>query len=724
MSSPAPPPHKYPMISMPDAIDTVLSRAFPLEAIASPPAEAVGLVLAEDVVASRPHPPFPASIMDGYAVRSADCPGALAVVGAARAGAPFRADLGANEAAYITTGAPLPPGADAVAQIERVALEDDGATLRVRDDVARGQHVRQTGSDVKEGEILLPAGTIIGPHEVGVAALAGARGVTIRRAPRVAVFSTGDELVDPFADDASASSRSSAAPSSGSSSSSPSYGQVFDANRPMLLALAREAGATAIDLGVVRDDPAALAAALDDAILARGADVVVSSGGVSEGDKDHLKEVLIGIVGGGRCEGVVHFGRVMMKPGKPLTFAEVGPRPFEAAAAGGSERGRRRALAFGLPGNPVSAAVTFHLVVAPAIRRMLGWRDPRPRRTHATLSADIALDPERPEYHRAALEWTSGSLRGFSSRPGFGPGSGSSLPAFASLALSGGDPSAHPVAHSTGRQISSRLTSMLGAEALLELPRGPGTIKKGAVVSALVIGDLRAARWQLPRVYPRVEPPPTKVPFEELREPPDAWTRAREEKERREREREDRRRPPPPEKDEPGQRGGTKKKCDARELILTVVAAPGEEGAKAASSVEFAALRAVPAPWIVTIETAAAADSYHLKEAVMKVAPTSAIVVVAPCGPGAVTSAAAVVGATERGYPSLAPAMRAAVTKLGPEATKKELADEACGWGVNAGEVAGAVVVSAPPKDIEKALRAGVGELCTAPRENWGLTTS
>ena len=104
--------------------------------------------------------------------------------------------------------------------------------------------------------------------------------------------------MDPFADDASASSRSSAAPSSGSSSSSPSYGQVFDANRPMLLALAREAGATAIDLGVVRDDPAALAAALDDAILARGADVVVSSGGVSEGDKDHLKEVLIGTVGG------------------------------------------------------------------------------------------------------------------------------------------------------------------------------------------------------------------------------------------------------------------------------------------------------------------------------------------------------------------------------------------------------------------------------------------
>ena len=221
---------------------------------------------------------------------------------------------------------------------------------------------------------------------------------------------------------------------------------------------------------------------------------------------------------------------------------------------------------------------------------------------------------------------------------------------------------------------------MLGAEALLELPRGPGTIKKGAVVSALVVGDLRAARWQLPRVYPRVEPPPTKVPFEELREPPDAWTRAREEKERREREREDRRRPPPPEKDEPGQRGGTKKKCDARELILTVVAAPGEEGAKAASSVEFAALRAVPAPWIVTIETAAAADSYHLKEAVMKVAPTSAIVVVAPCGPGAVTSAAAVVGATERGYPSLAPAMRAA-DQAGPRRRKRSSRTRRVGGG-------------------------------------------
>ena len=641
-------PHKYPMISMREAMDVALSRASPLPEERVGFDDAIGRVLSSDVSAPRPHPPFPASIMDGYAVRAADCPGALAVVAASRAGAPTDTAVGPGQAAYITTGAPLPAGADAVVQVERVSVAGDVA--RVSDPVPVGANVRPLGSDVAEGETILPAGTLVGPHEIGVAALAGVAILPVRRRPRVAVLSTGDELADPqrcggrIDSDASASQVG-------------SFGRIFDANRPMLLAAAAEAGATTTDLGVARDDPEELAEAIRRAMEA-GADVLVTSGGVSEGDKDHLKETML------RRGATIHFGRVMMKPGKPLTFAEF---PSTTSTTG-------RMLAFGAPGNPVSAAVTFKLTVVPVLRRMMGWTDPRLRRVHATLGSDLVLDPERPEYHRATLEWC----------PRAAP---AGLDGLLAGAADGDDDArddaaALPVAHSTGRQISSRLTSMRGAEVLLELPRGPGRIRRGTTVSALVVGDLRASALQLPLVDPPVERPP------------------------------ERRRPATP--------------TDPALRTIAVVLAAGNEEPEAAAATTAAAANVAPTGWRVETSSADDEDSAALADAVRLAAKRACVVVVAPVGEGGSTSAAAVVMATTRGFAGLAPKMRRVVSRRfdHENASQIELANEASGSGINAGQVDGAVVVSAPYEHVRDALEAGLGELLRSPYEEWKLTTT
>jgi len=194
----------------------------------------------------------------------------------------------------------------------------------------------------------------------------------------------------------------------------------------------------------------------------QGSDILITSGGVSMGDKDLVKPLL-------ERKGTVHFGRVKMKPGKPLTFAtlEVGEGPTV-----------RRMLVFGLPGNPVSSLVTFHLACVPAIRKMSGWKDPSLRRIQVRVSCDLKMDPHRPEYHRATLAWTIGS-----------------------------DGMGELVAESTGGQLSSRLLSARSANALLEIPAAAGIIPKGTLVSALLIGDLRT--MGVPQAIPvtTVEPP-------------------------------------------------------------------------------------------------------------------------------------------------------------------------------------------------------------------------
>jgi gephyrin len=272
--------------------------------------------------------------------------------------------------------------------------------------------------------------------------------------PVVAVLSTGDELTDAggWADGSPAAAPPTIAPLA--------PGRVYDANRPLLLASAAAAGAAVVDLGIAPDDARAVEAALD-AALASDAHILVTTGGVSMGATDAVKPALA-------ARGTIHFGKCCMKPGKPLTFATLGrPSP------------RLPLLVFGLPGNPASAAVTFALVVGPAIRALAGWAHARPRRVHVRTEAGIKLDPERPEYHRAVLAWTNA------------PPSGTPVPA----SLDGASPTGLPApgwftASSTGGQISSRLGSVRGATALLELPARAGVLPAGSVVSALLVGDV------------------------------------------------------------------------------------------------------------------------------------------------------------------------------------------------------------------------------------------
>ena len=407
-------------------------------------AEALGRVLREGVRAAAPVPAFRAAIKDGFAVVAADPPGLpRRVVGASRAGPPTPGlQVESGEAAYITTGAPVPEGADAVVMVENCSREAGGAPFGRGDAVpgagehvhlvgpacSPGQEIREVGSDVGAGEMVLERGERLGPAEVGLLATIGAQSVDVSRRPLVAVLSTGDEVVDGF------------------SGVEPGLGQIRDANRPMLLAAASAAGANILDLGIAGDEEGSLEKAFAAAASA-GADVLLTSGGVSMGDKDLLKGTLERL-------GRIHYGKVLMKPGKPLTFATL---PREAAEGPPDEL-----LVFGLPGNPVSSAVTFYLVVLPCLRALAGWRESELRRVDAVLEEELRLDPARPEFHRAVLRWA----------PGEGAAGGTFL------------------ASSTGGQISSRLLSMRSANALLTLPQRSGSLPAGAVVPALLIGDV------------------------------------------------------------------------------------------------------------------------------------------------------------------------------------------------------------------------------------------
>lgn len=439
MAAPQTPSATYKMLSVAEALELVLSETEPLSAETVALAEAFQHTLAVDVLAPEAVPAYRASIKDGYAVLSSDGPGEYEVASESFAGV-VPEPLRPGTVAYIGTGGPVPDGADAVVQVEDTEFLGAGPSgarrVRINKAAPPGCDIRKVGSDVARGEVVLPAGQYLGAAEVGILATAGAAMVQVLSKPHVAVLSSGDEL------------RSAAA---GSSADPGARYLVRDANGPMLLAAARAAGASTTDLGIARDTAEEVEAALDRAIEA-GADVLLTSGGVSMGDKDFVKPLL-------ERRGRIFFGKVCMKPGKPLTFALV-PTP-------GRSRGL---LVFGLPGNPVSSLVTFYLVVLPCLRKMEGWQEPALRRVHARTSMAIRMDPERPEYHRAVAHWAR--------RPGTGS------------AAEGCD--GELVACSTGGQISSRLLSMRSANLLLEIPQASGVLAAGSVVSALVIGDLGA----------------------------------------------------------------------------------------------------------------------------------------------------------------------------------------------------------------------------------------
>jgi molybdopterin molybdotransferase len=350
------------MKSVPRHLEDVLDRIRPLPPFEQHLLDAHGHRLAQDVSAPRNVPLFDNSAMDGYAVRLIDVLGAdderpavLTVDFETPAGAPPGPELDPGACARIMTGAPIPPAADAVVPVEWT----DGAAqgvVRIHRAPQPGEHIRRGGEDVRAGQTLLTAGTLLGARQIGLLAAVGIDLVLVRPSPRVVVISTGSELVEPGTE--------------------PGPGQIHDANGFTLVAAAREAGATAYRVGVVADEGQNLLSTIEDQLVR--ADLVVTSGGVSVGAYDVVKAVLSTL-------GTVVFERVAMQPGMPQGFGVIGPDETPI---------------FTLPGNPVSAYVGFELFVRPAIRRMLGCADLHRPTVEAVCTKAVESPPGRRQFLR------------------------------------------------------------------------------------------------------------------------------------------------------------------------------------------------------------------------------------------------------------------------------------------------------------------------------------
>lgn len=392
--------------------------------------DAAGRVLAQDVFAPRDIPQAPTSIVDGYAVCSGDFaeegPTVFAIRRPRAQGAAGVQGLGPDsgdgpldklEAAYVSTGALLPPRADCVRPEEEAVPREGSAVELTRCEA--GRWVRLPGTDAKAGSVVLRAGRRLTAMDLSVLAAVGVTKPLVSRRPKVAVLSTGRELVDP-------ATASGALPPA----------KIFDANRHMLLEMAREEGAETVDLGIADDDSETIRAALERAVAS--ADVVLCSGGVSEGDYDFVRPTM-------RAMGDLLFEKVVMKPGKPASCAAV-------ERADGV-----RVLVFGLPGNPASAAVTFRLLAAPVLQRLGGAEVLGQAVVPVRVRETVAADPQRPEWVRASLAWEGKEL----------------------------------VALHTGLQRSSRAASLAGADALIELAAGE-RVEAGGSARALLLGPLPA----------------------------------------------------------------------------------------------------------------------------------------------------------------------------------------------------------------------------------------
>jgi len=367
--------------SVDEHLEDILAAVKPLEPIELQLPEAQGCVLVEDVVVEVALPPFDNSSMDGYAVRVADVEGAteefpavLTVIGDVAAGddglGPGRR-VGVGEAARIMTGAPLPEGAEAVVPVEWTdggTGEGPATTMRAHSDAPEGAggevrvhrpaearaHVRERGSDVRPGDLALKAGTVIGPPQIGLLAAIGRSTVKVRPRPRVVVLSTGSELVQPGGE--------------------LTGGRIYDSNSFALTAAARDAGAIAYRVGAVADDAETLRATIEDQLIR--ADLLVTTGGVSVGAYDVVKEALSSVGDEDEPGGGVDFRKLAMQPGKPQGFGSIGPDHTPLLA---------------LPGNPVSSYVSFELFVRPAIRTLMGLPAADRPTANAVLVADKAL---------------------------------------------------------------------------------------------------------------------------------------------------------------------------------------------------------------------------------------------------------------------------------------------------------------------------------------------
>jgi molybdenum cofactor synthesis domain-containing protein len=377
--------------------------------------QALDCVVAADIVATEAVPPFRNSSMDGYAVRAEDteqAPVRLAVIGTIMAGHPLEQTVGPGQAARIMTGAPVPAGADAVCMIEETNTDPDGDFVTIARPLQPGYFVRCAGQDVEAGQVVAPRGTVLTPAHLGVLANQGITAVVAHRRPRVGILSTGDELF------------------TGVGALPP--GQIRDANRHTLLALARREGWECVDLGIVADDEAALVRVLSDG--AARCDALITSGGVSVGDLDLVRVVLDKLSGGS-----MRWMQVAIRPAKPFAFGML--------ADSGTP-------VFGLPGNPVSAMVSFELFVRPALRQLSGHDALHRAVVQASSATDLHRHRDGKLYFLRARLTTDG------------------LGAWRVLAAAG--------------QESHQLHAMAGANALVLLPDGTG-VNAGELVDVLLI---------------------------------------------------------------------------------------------------------------------------------------------------------------------------------------------------------------------------------------------
>jgi molybdopterin molybdotransferase len=386
------------LVTVDEARSRVLAAVCPLQAEPVPTEDALGRVLAEDVASELDLPPFDSSAMDGFAV-VAGPGGELPVVGESQAGLPFEGELEAGDAVRISTGAVIPQGADAVVPVERVQVRGDLVLVPATE---RGAHVRRAGDDVHRGDVVLRAGTELGAAEVGMLAALGRTQAACARRPRLAVVTTGDELIRP--------------------GRALRPGQIYDSNEATLRALGDRAGAERGGYEWIADQPDATENVLEQiADPARGEDVICIAGGVSVGTHDHVKQALADIGFDERLWGV------KLKPGKPFWFGV-----------------RDNQYAFGLPGNPVSAMVTFTLFVRPALRALQG-ADPGITRSTAVLDGPVGANPDRDQAVRCRLRMADD---GWHAEP-------------------------------TGAQGSHVMSSMLGAAALAIVPAGERDLAPG-----------------------------------------------------------------------------------------------------------------------------------------------------------------------------------------------------------------------------------------------------
>ena len=395
------------LLSLEEAQARVLAAARPLPAELVPIAEAGGRISAEDLHARVDLPPFASSAMDGFAVRAVDLPATLPIAGESAAGSPFEGLLEPGTAAVISTGAVVPEGADSIVPVERVVVRDNEVEIPV--EAQPGTNVRPRGGDTAVGDLVVPAGVQLTAARIAAAAAAGIAALPCGRRPRVAVLATGSELVAP--------------------GEQLREGQIYESNTVMLASALGASGAVVEPAPPAADDETALREALERGLKA---DVLVTSGGVSVGEHDLVREVE-------RELGVEEvFWRVSMKPGKPISFGVRGDT-----------------LVFGLPGNPVSALVGCELFVKPALRALQGLADSLPRFEPGRLAAALRRDAERDEFVRATSRVEGDAV----------------------------------VLEPVVGQESHMIVRSSAADALVHVPRGNGELVAGSTVRWLPLGD-------------------------------------------------------------------------------------------------------------------------------------------------------------------------------------------------------------------------------------------